>query len=267
MSENTTSSERVMPDTDLDLKLMAYADGALSAGDAAEVAALLEQRPDFQARVDEHRSLAGLVSETYAPVIDEPVPEHLKALVLNADFSAAPATKTDEAGVLERLWQAARDFLGTGFRSGVPQFGAMAACLGIGMLIAGPVWQPGEEGGALSGDGPVHLSQPLFQSLTERPAGTYGSVEIGMTYADKSGTYCRAFHLHGENSRAGIACRTGGTWAVDMLVPAGEGATPGGYRMASSSLPPALLARIEERREGEPLDRAQEADLLDTGWQ
>ena len=40
----------------------------------------------------------------------------------------------------------------------------------------------------------------------------------------------------------------------------------GEYRQASSALPPAVLAEIDARLQGEPLDAAAERKARDAGW-
>ncbi len=256
--------DRTQTDMDFDARLMAYADGALRGEDAMEMEAALERDPALRDRVALHRSLGDAVADAYAPVLDEPVPEHLKALVLNAQ--AAPV-RTETAGerAVHRLWSRVEGFFGEPFRLELPQLGTMAACLVLGIVIAKPVWQS-DGAQPLIADLTQGLSQSLVEALTDHPSGKYGAVEIGLTYEDKSGALCRAFHLRAEANRAGIACRQGRGWGLDLLVPVKAGPSEDGFRMAGSPLPAELIARIEERKQGEPLNHAQETQILEKNW-
>ena len=70
-----------------DEQLMAYADGELDAAAAAEVEAAIAADPALAEAVARHRALRRQLRDAFAPGLDEPVPEHLMALV------RAPAAK------------------------------------------------------------------------------------------------------------------------------------------------------------------------------
>ncbi len=67
-----------LPVTETDLH--AYADGRLAEGRRAEVDAWLATRPEEAERVAQYRSQGELLHALYDPVLDEPVPQRLRAI-------------------------------------------------------------------------------------------------------------------------------------------------------------------------------------------
>lgn len=252
----TTSLERVM----------AYVDGELDAAARADFERAMAADAALQAAVERERGLRARLADAYAPVLDEPVPASLQALLRPPapviDLSAARAAKAEPA--TPRRWRSA-------------EWGALAACLVLGValgVIGGGGWRgaaPADAvlaqstGGALVAQG--RLDRALTHALAAEPGGVEGAegVAVGLSFATRDGALCRSFALDGAAPAAGLACRRGGAWQVQALAPAAADA-PGAYRQAATSLPPALLQLVDQWREGDVLDAAAERAARDRGW-
>ena len=247
-----------------DERWMAYVDGELDAAQRAAFEAALENDPQLAQRVREQQALRRRVADAFASDLDEPVPERLLAAA-RARPAAAPEP-IDLAHVRDeraRRQRAVRDWRW-------PEWGAIAASLLIGVLagrmVEGDVTTPfaSGAGGALVARG------PLAAALTEQLASSVpadATVRVGISFVARSGPYCRSFVMTRPNELAGLACREGGQWRVQLVAPPARDDAAGGYRAAGTALPPALLRAIDERIAGTPLDAAAEAEATRRGWQ
>ena len=64
-----------------DEELHAYIDGELDPLRAADVAVLIQYRPELQARVAAFRADKALLTQAYGPLVDEPIPAHWQAMI------------------------------------------------------------------------------------------------------------------------------------------------------------------------------------------
>jgi hypothetical protein len=236
-----------------DETLMAYADGELDAALRAEIAAAVERDPALARRVERQRALRTEVAGAFAAVIDQPVPERLVAA------AASPAARGKVVQFPKRGTQAP----GAPWRA--REWFAMAASLVLGVLISWRILAPGDAGLMESGEGALLARGPLANALERQLASDQSRdapVQIGLTFKDRNGGFCRSFLLR-ESGTAGLACRAGADWRIEVTtaseVPAG------GVRQASSP-PPAVLAVIEARIAGEPLDAGGEESARLGGW-
>jgi hypothetical protein len=245
-----------------DETLMAYADGELGEPERSKLERALKSDPELAARVAQHRALRADVFGAFAGVLDEPVPARLHVV---AGSAAAPQDKVVH---LDRV-RAAREAAPERPRWSWAQWGGMAASLAIGVLagslgVKGLQDQPQlaaltTSNGALVAQG--QLERALSQQLAS--AGTPGSaVQIGVSFVDKGGNFCRSFTL---GTSAGLACRDGAQWQVPLLAE-GEAAAAGAYRQAGSAMPPAVLDAIDARIAGPALDAGAERAALQRGW-
>jgi hypothetical protein len=98
-------------------------------------------------------------------------------------------------------------------------------------------------------------------------------VRIGVSFRSKGGSYCRSFQLREQINLAGLACREGGQWRLDVLA-RGEPSPGGGmgndahsgYRPAGSALPSSIVQAVDQAIDGEPLDAAAEAHAKMNQW-
>jgi hypothetical protein len=242
-----------------DEQLMAYADGELDAAAAAEVEAAIAADPALAQTVARHRALRRQLREAFAPTLDEPVPEHLMALVRAP--AAQPAAAAGAAPMAEVVPLRPRR------RWALPEWAGMAAALALGVALSQAFLAPTPAdlrtaaGGALRADGA--LAQALDRQLAadNTPAGR---IAVGLSFRDGSGAYCRSFVLRDPRPLAGLACRADDGWHVPITSEAEV--DTGELRQAAASLPPAVLLAVETRLAGDTLDAEAERRARDAGW-
>jgi hypothetical protein len=233
-----------------DEQLMAYADGELDAAAVAEVEVAIAADPALAEAVARHRALRRQLRDAFAPALDEPVPEHLLALVRAPAAPAAPVVALRP----RRRWA-------------LPEWAGLAAALVLGVALSQAFLQPGEAdlrtvaGGALRADGA--LAQALDRQLAADNRAD-GRIAIGLSFRDGSGAYCRSFVLRQARPLAGLACRGDDGWHVPVTSEAA--AENGELRPAAAALPPAVLLAVETRLAGDTLDADAERRARDAGW-
>lgn len=236
--------------------LQAYIDRELDADATARLDAAIATDPTLAARAAQARALRTRLREAFDPVLDEPVPARLAALL---QPSATAVTAARMAGHPAR----ARRAPGHGRKA----LAALAASL---VLVAGVWWwwAPHDplirtQGGQAVAGGA--LEQALDQALASAPQ-PHAPVAIGLTFRAADGQLCRTFTVHVPPERAGLACRQSGHWSLPVVAPASAAAAGGELRQASSEMPPAVQAAVDARLRGDVFDAAQERAARDAGW-
>ncbi|MFN3725424.1 MAG: anti-sigma factor family protein [Allosphingosinicella sp.] len=222
----------------------AYADGELHALIQDRFEEALARDDSLRARVEREKMVRARLGGHFDPVLDEPVPERLRAM-LEAK-PAAPVVSIADARERRRLPR----------QAWIPA--AMAASLAVG-LFGGQLI--GGKGGVSSM--PVaegRLAEALDTQLASAPA-TSGDTRIGTTFRNGDGRVCRTFD---GPDVAGFACRDGGAWRIEMLAP-GSGRQASGYQQATSGAMLVLQA-AQERMAGEPVGEDEERRLRESGW-
>lgn len=235
-----------------DHEIQAYVDGELPPGDMARIDAAIASDVMVAARVEREKRLRAKLRGAYDPVLSEPVPARLQAL-LAAD--AAP-DRADNVVELQPRWAFAR----SRWRTPVIALAASVAALAVSMWLrpAGPVRM---QDGQLVAHGT--LARELDSALAGAPAPG-AATSIGLTFRDVDGRICRSF-VQGEIALAGLACREDGRWVLPVVSRAATGAD-GGLRQASSAAPAEVQAAIDARLQGDVFDAAQERAARDAGW-
>lgn len=241
--------------------LMAFADGALEPDDAARVAAAVAADPALQAQLERHRALRAQLASAFDDVLDEPVPARLQA---------AARGRSVDAGVSDIEVAATRRAARAPRRWAWPEWGAMAASLLLGIVVA--QWLPDRDGVrdsmlAAGADGRLHAHAHLAAALDTQLASApvAGPVAVGVSFRAADGGFCRSFVVRRGRALAGLACRDRDGWQVPVVVEA-TAAASGELRQASTPLPAAVLAEMDARIQGEPLDAASERAARDAGW-
>lgn len=240
-----------------DETLMAYADGELDEATAAAISAAVERDPGLARRVAKHRALRTEVAGAFAVVIDQPVPDRLRAAA-GAPGSPESAPRGNvvsfparTARPQPRPWRAR-------------EWTAMAASLVLGIFVAGKLSPPGAEVEtrlqALVARG--DLLSALDGQLASSQAPD-AAVFIGLTFRDQQGAYCRTF-VSRAMSTAGLACRRGSDWRIEQSHAVEVGGED--IRQAATSMPAPLLHAVEARMSGEALDAQGEAAAAGSGW-
>lgn len=231
-----------------DIDLMAYADGELSPEGAAIMEAYLARSPAAAEKVARMRAARARLKSAYEAISDEEAPTRLTALLK----PPAPAVDLSarRTALSARRWRP-RDF------------GAIAASLAAGFVIAAALFAGRERGLVAERDGALLASTALDDALTRQAAADAGPVAIGVTFKDAAGAWCRTFS---SGKLAGLACRENGAWSIKTLISPDDAGAGAGYRMAASATAPEIIAAVEARIEGEPLDAEEEAEALRAGW-
>ena len=238
--------------------LQAYVDGELDAAEAARVDAALAQDDALAGRVRQMRALNARLRAAFDPVLDEPVPAHLSALLQPRAMPAVPLTVVEGGrGANTVRHRASRRWLGPG--------AALAAS--VALLAAGLWWHAGNELVRMRNGEPYAagvLGRALDQSLASEP-DAHATVAIGLSFRTGEGNICRTFTVRTPPARAGLACHTAVGWELPVLAPSvpSEG---GELRQAASSLPPAVQAAVDARLRGEVFDAQQERAARAAGW-
>lgn len=218
--------------------LMAYADGELDPLSAKRVERAIAGDPALAQQVERHRALRKRISDSFAPIADEQVPDRLAALLKsNVVDLPAPGTRP----ILTR-WRAAA---------------ALAACLVLGLMIGMSM----SRGPVSSGAGGLYASGSLAAALDNQIGGADGAVKVAVSFRDKQGSYCRVFR---SSATDGIACRDTSGWAL-RRTQQGSTTQRGDYAQAGSP-DPDLMAAAQDMMAGEPLDAKAEAAARGSGW-
>lgn len=234
-----------------ELMLLAYVDGEMDDAARAEFEATLGQDPALQDGLNRERRLRELLSGTYDPVLTEPVPDRLSALLMTPKKLETPVLSLAQVRAEVRSQNSL----------GWAQWGGMAASLVLGTLLGYKLLPGGATGQMADGS---QLAQALDQQLSGQ---SVGGITPGLSFVAQSGAYCRSFIATGAQPSAGLACRDGQQWRLRQLEPLPPESAAGAYRMAATALPPALLQGIDALREGDVLDAEAERQARARGWQ
>lgn len=242
--------------------LMAYVDGELSAEDRARVEAAMRTDSDLARRVAKHQELRAGLHAAFDGVLREPVPERLVAAARGdagnrsvADFSAAKrAREATQARSERRRWS-------------WPEWGAMAASVLVGVIVTRVAVRSPEASPFATRQGELVAQGTLADALSNQLASTQpreAAARVGVSFRSKAGDYCRTFTMREGDAVAGLACRAGDAWRIDVLARSDSAA--GDYTQATSALPAAVLSAVEQQIDGEPLDAASEASARASEW-
>ncbi|MGB5132301.1 MAG: hypothetical protein WBO00_06775 [Steroidobacteraceae bacterium] len=241
-----------------DEMLMAYADGELDLVARAEIESAMAHDAEIQRAVLRHRELRSRVQSAYGSVLQEPIPMQLSSLVTPpvaapvVELSARRTARSETPVAAPKRWA-------------LPQWSAMAAAVTLGLFVGMLVMRGPEAPYAETKAGLVARGE-LDLALTRQLAGSLGtgSPSMGISFRDRTGRYCRTFRLQQEAPLAGLACRVGEDWQLQVLA----AATPEtGELHGAASMPMAVLQAVDASIEGEPFDAPTEAAARDGGWQ
>jgi hypothetical protein len=239
-----------------DERLMAYADGELSAADAAEVERAMASDEAVAARVAIFADSRKAVKRAYGapPPVSDALTARIKAMAATDAALRGTAVEGNVVALAPRrrsvpFWQ-------------LPVAASVALAVGV---LGGWMGKPGQTpDGALGIAGLGDLG--LVEAMATVPSGE--RVEIGndavfaaiATFRDGEGRLCREFeHDRGTaSSVVAVACHDDGAWQVLFAVAAAGGDE--GYAPASSL--ETLDAWLVATEAGAPLSDADEAAAL-----
>jgi hypothetical protein len=234
--------------------LMAYADGELDGAAREDVQRALALDPALARRVERQAALRERVQAAYRPLLAEPLPERLLRAAQRAPAAESPGV-VDLAGAraarsARRGWTWAH-------------WGGMAASVLLGLVLGRLVPFGADAAPFETLDGRLVARGALARALSQQPAGvTGGQVALQLTFVDATGVYCRTFT---SAELAGLACRDGARWTLQVLARA-EPTAAAGLRQAAAALPAAVLDAVDQRIDGAALDAPAERAAIDRGW-
>jgi hypothetical protein len=238
--------------------LMAYVDGELDGKLRIELDQAIATEPELAARVRAYEALRGQVRAGFEPILEEVVPDRLLRAVRSPSGHrpGVSAVPTHRKPVALHAWS---------------QWGALAA----GLILGAIIWRFSDEwstsnwitqrGGRLTATG--SLARALTEQLASEQSST-DSVQIGITIRSKAGAYCRTFTVRDASAVAGLACREGKDWTLQVLARTEAPQTQTGrYRQAASGVPDVVLQAAQAISRGEPLDAQAETAAKSRQWQ
>ena len=240
-----------------DEKLLAYADGELEEGERIEVERALATDPALADKLARHRALASRLSAAMQRELSEPVPERLLR-----------TARTSPAGAAVVTTMAPRRR--PGVHGGLARWSALAASFAFGAIGAALWLRTANDSVLALQHGRLSARGDLAEALTyQLAAGAKADAhtQVGMSFKDHEGHYCRTFSIRDRAATAGLACRDATGWAVAAVAPvAMPEETNGRLRMASSPMPNEILQAIDSRIVGEALDANAEKQAQARGW-
>lgn len=223
--------------------IAAYVDGELDDLTARRIERKAASDPALATEIARHHGLKAQLAAHYAPIVDEPVPDRLRALL-------TPATAVDTSLAARRETKRTR--------FAPVHWGAIAASLLFGLALGLRPWMPAAS--VAEANGTLIAAGPLASALDTQLASTQpanAAIRIGLSFEDGTGRYCRSFESRSLN---GIGCREEEGWRLERTM---AGQASADYRQASSG---ELAAAAAAMMKGEPLDAAGERTARASGW-
>ena len=233
--------------------LMRRIDGELSPDQGAAIDAAAAADPALAARLAAAARLRGVVRDAF-PIASDPRDRDLARLIQSGP-PRSPGLTARFAATLTEAFAPRRAAL----------WGGLAATAFFGGVLVGPLMSYGDAGAVTVGRDGTIIDTGLVHVLDGRLAAEGADARgraVGLTFQDADGRWCRTFRA-GQAGVAGLACRRGAGWGINVLAPS---ATGGEVRTASVDTPEPVLAAVDALIEGETADAAVEARARDAGW-
>ena len=184
-----------------DEQIAAFLDGRLPDAEMSDFEAEMENDPGLAKEVARIAGNDDLLRAAFDGPMQEPVDQALiERMGLGATDSPIIANAANDNPPLWRRWQ-------------WPMGGAIAASLALVM-----VWQSG--GGS---DDAFSVAMETTPSSVTASLSDQTKVTPQLTFAANDGRFCREFLKEsGGNAETGIACRSKGTWSIEVLAKGGR---------------------------------------------
>jgi hypothetical protein len=244
--------------------LMAYVDGELDAAAAAEVEAAAATDSGIARQLEQQQALRARIGRAMNAELNDPMPEKLLQLVRDAPAGVASVV---DAGTWRTQSAASRQ---PRSRMMWPNWMGFAASVVVGILVGSALFRGAGDASLTLRDGRLLAQGVLGKALSTQLASTQAPdarIQIGLSFRDHDGNYCRSFVVRDTAATAGLACRSGESWAVQATAPASVEVTDAaGLRMAASSLPAEISQAVDARIDGSALDATAEKQAQLRGW-
>lgn len=232
-----------------DEQIAAYADGELAGEELAQVEAAVAADPALASKVEAHRALKAKLGAHFAPILDQPVPDHLSAMLRPSEQTAEVVSFAQE--------RSKRGLAPIVRRWGVYIGPALAAA-----VVAAAVFLP-----RIGGSDPIPtdgMAGPQLASVLDNQLvadqNPEAETRILLSFEQEPGRLCRVYR--GEVA-GGIACRNEQGWQIEREMLLGDGQSTE-FRQAGSDAE--LMAAAQSMATGGALTAEEEAAAKAKGW-
>ncbi|HEX4847914.1 MAG TPA: hypothetical protein VFV30_07195 [Novosphingobium sp.] len=226
---------------DIDERLAAWLDGALSTEEAAAFERELESNPELARRAADWQANDTFLKGALAPLAESPIDSDLLARMGLAE----PSTMQLAANDNQPFWH----------RHALPLGGAVAASLAALLLLAVP--QRGSEPDALS------MALDTTPSLTATRLADGRTIQPTLTVRSADGRWCREFR---EDARTALACRGEKGWIIEGQAAASGPSATNEIGLAAGGDVAGLDAAYRRIGASDPVGQQEEMALIKQGW-
>lgn len=248
-------------------RLMAYADGALSEGEASEIEAAAAGDPEITSEIALYKKSRTRLATGFDAVLSEPVPPRLVAVM---------RARTEKAGSGKGNVSLLKRITDINFHS--PRLAmAAAALLTIGVMAtaySAKFDKPGMSTSSMMYASKIDDNHPLANALQVSIGAS--AVDIGdnmiaravVSYQLADGQLCREFEIIAPSAASvGIACRVESGWQIEAQTVA-KASMAGRNEIVTASGPDSkvIAQTLERLGVGIGLDAQQEACAASESW-
>lgn len=226
---------------EMDERLSAYLDGALSGEDLHAFEARMAADADLAARVANLKANDAFIAHAFEPVAAEAIGDNVLARL---GLGPAPLQAAND----NPPWWRGRALPLVG--------GSLAAGLVLVLLLTGRPQAPSDQG--------LSVALDTTPSLKAAKLADGSMVEPKLTVRAADGRWCREF---AHRDTEALACREKDGWKVidQAAMPKGEGAQGGGVLASGADAAP-LSGAYNKIGASDPLDAQAEAKAMSSGW-
>jgi negative regulator of sigma E activity len=242
-----------------DQELSAYLDGELAEDEACALEAALQADPGLREALARLQSVDAILSDTLGGLAEEPVPDHIAALIKSDTAPEAPVEAPAKApaqlvsmAAWKTRWSA----------WALPT--SLAASLLFGMLIGAQILAPagyGVDQRLLAG--PVVPGTNLHAALETTSSGESANGFVpALSFASENGV-CREVRAEAQR---GLACRDDAGWTMLVVTPDGQPVGDAGYRTASAETSIVFDILADQLMTEAPMSAEVEAERIENRW-